>query len=174
MRSIDRVVLSLLLVVGCGGSVEVFGEASGTGGASSGNGSGVGTSGQGPSTGAAGAPPVTTGIGVGGSSGTAVGPGTSGVATSSGSGGPVCDNSGDCGTCVTCAWSSTCAAYANACSANPECVAIVNCYQTCMGECTVQCWVPHPNGQTDYLAMAICIYCDNCFNDCDSGSFGCP
>jgi hypothetical protein len=56
-----------------------------------------------------------------------------------------------------------------------DCVAIAKCYQTCMkDECTTDCWIPYKNGQKQYLQMAICIYCNNCYSDCGNGKQGCP
>jgi len=75
---------------------------------------------------------------------------------------------------VSCAWSGPCGAYAKACLNNPECVAIMTCYETCDKDCLVNCWLPHPKGQADHNAVSICIYCDNCFNDCNSSQYGCP
>ena len=186
----------------CGGTVTTLESASGAGGATaagtgtggataSGTGSGSGTVGSGSGSGSAtgsssgsvvGSASVSSGSGAGGPGSSAVSVGSGSVSTGSGpgvvasssSGGPVCDNQGDCGACTSCAWYGPCDAYAEDCLGNAECVAIIECYQSCNFDCNNTCWDPHPQGHADYLAVSICIYCDNCFVDCDSATFGCP
>ncbi|MBI4956345.1 MAG: hypothetical protein HY908_30290 [Myxococcales bacterium] len=90
---------------------------------------------------------------------------------------PGCDFQGDCGACTSCAWYGPCGAYADACLANPECNAILECYPACPPNddaCYQACWWDHPEGHTDYNKVAICIYCDECFYDCNGPSLGCP
>jgi hypothetical protein len=112
-----------------------------------------------------------------GSSGGA-GPGsTASTAQSSSSGGPVCDHTGDCDACQTCAWNGPCSLYADACKLSSECSAILICYQGCSpgdSMCFDNCYDSHPQGHVDYTKLAICILCDECYNDCDSGTVGCP
>lgn len=186
-----------LLVGGaaCGGTVDVFGADGGGGMANDDDGGlplptgGATTGATGGADASGGASTVTSG-GVGGASSTGSGgapstgsggaPSTSGVtvgpsSSASSGGGPVCDNTGVCDNCVSCAWNGPCQGYAQACLANPECVAIMQCYQQCnQPDCTTPCWIPHPAGQADYLAASICVTCDNCYADCDGGQVGCP
>jgi hypothetical protein len=110
---------------------------------------------------------TTTGAGPSAASATATSSAASG-------GGPVCDNQKSCYACVSCSETGPCQGYVAACAQNPECVEMQQCYALCFEKCTEKCWIPHPMGHKDYLAMAICIYCDNCFNDCKSGDYGCP
>lgn len=191
------VVVALASVAACSGTVTTQESAAGAGGGSatssgtgSGSGSGSSTASSGAGSGSAsgssgtgsgsGSSSTSSGSGSGstsGSSGTASGSGSSGAGAgqaSSSSGGPVCDNQGDCGACTSCAWYGPCEAYAQDCLGNAECVAIIECYQSCSFDCNSTCWDPHPQGQADYLKVSICIYCDNCFVDCDSATFGCP
>ena len=175
-------------------STVVIDTRDGTGGAGAGTGSGAtgtGATGAGASGAGTGTTTGTTtgtgGVGAGTTSSTAgtggVGAGTTSstggtTTTSTGTGtGPVCDLSGFCGSCTQCAWDGPCGSYAQACLANPACYAIIDCYQTCPdGDqvCYDACWFDHQDGQIDYNAVAICIYCDECFVDCDSASLGCP
>jgi len=185
-------VLTMVGVVaaGCGGTVDVFGGeggASGEGGdaviplPSGGGGAGATSSASGTSatTGSGGAPTgvgssssSASGVTVGASSSASSGPGSS---SASSGGGPLCDGTGVCDSCASCAWNGPCQGYAQACTANPECVAIIQCYQQCNAEdCTTPCWIPHPGGHADYLAASICVTCDNCYADCNGDQVGCP
>lgn len=168
--------------VGCSGSVDVSSLGAGGAGGSSnesvapvGNGS-TATSGTGATSGNASAGSGTaaqSGATSGASSGT--GTTTSGSASSSSGGGDVCDNQGACFDCVTCAMEGPCEVYVAKCDGNSECVAILDCYETCNSpDCTTECWIPHPAGQADLMQRNICLYCDNCFNDCNASNVGCP
>jgi hypothetical protein len=181
--------LSLIMGgVACGGTVDVFGEggSDGAGGDEPiviGGGPNGGTTSVGgaPSSSGSGGSSNSGGASTGGASTTngsssATGSSSTGSSvTSTGSGTLTCDGTGVCDSCQSCAWSGPCQGYANACLANADCVAIIQCYQQCTADdCTTPCWIPYPNGHADYLAASICVTCDNCYADCNGSQVGCP
>lgn len=95
------------------------------------------------------------------------------------------DTSGCANTCVaaSCAecLSSPCAATAceaelAACSANPDCLSLANCLDTCVDiTCQTNCVNQFSQGEADYMASRDCLVCDPdvCYDECD-GATQCP
>lgn len=56
----------------------------------------------------------------------------------------------------------------NACIANPECTAVISCYQACAGNmaCQQQCTAQHPQGVADAQAVNSCAQA-SCSNACN-------
>jgi hypothetical protein len=76
-----------------------------------------------------------------------------------------CDNNG----CVTCALNGPCASLWNACSANPSCVSLDNCWSSCAGgdtACQQGCAAQNPDAVSTYQAVNQCVYCDQCATIC--------
>ncbi len=101
-----------------------------------------------------------------------------GVTTTSSSSGR-CDNSGDCGDsttgCIACAISYKCSDAYDACALDQGCVDFANCAGACADQtCYDQCVTDNPEGADLYNALLSCIFCDECFNDCDGALNGCP
>ncbi len=93
---------------------------------------------------------------------------TTSVVTSSSSGTGVCDNSGDCQTCVQCAFANPCEDIWNDCFNSQPCVEMLNCVDQCgmaMG-CFQQCAQGNMTGALEYLEALQCLLCDECPNDC--------
>ncbi|MBK9264511.1 MAG: hypothetical protein IPM54_32590 [Polyangiaceae bacterium] len=89
-----------------------------------------------------------------------------------------CDGANDCDTCIQCSIGAggLCADDLAICSANPECVALSNCYGACpAGDqmCNDMCAQMHVAGIADYNALAICAVCQECKGDCNQG-MACP
>jgi hypothetical protein len=173
------------LAAACSGNVVGFPGTSGAGGAGStghagttgthlpvGPGSTTGTGTQ--TTGHTG----TTGTGTQTTGHTGTTGTTSGVVTSTGTGTTsVCDNTGNCNTCQNCAWFGPCNTQAMACDNTPECVAIIQCYQSCAPNdqtCYSKCYWAHPMGHQVYDGLYLCIACQQCYNDCNGAMAGCP
>jgi hypothetical protein len=164
-----------LLGLACGGNVIV--DAPGGGGA---GGSGspasnttTGSSGQG------GASMVTVGPGPGPGPGpatisvTAVGPAQ---VVSSSTGGPLCDNTGDCSGCQSCAVEKPCAAQWDQCVTQTSCSSMLACFNSCNNGdqmCYSECYNKFPDAQQLYEDLALCVLCDACYVDCNGLGAGC-
>lgn len=158
------------LQTGCGGEVIGTGVG-GASGTSTTDSTTVGPSTTGPSTTTTGpaTATVTTTISAYATSAT--------VSTSTGP--MACDGSGDCGDsmfgCIGCALSRGCADEYDACATDADCVAYAECTAACPDPaCVDQCAVDHPGGAMLYDALAQCVYCDECYVDCDGPAQGCP
>lgn len=68
--------------------------------------------------------------------------------------------------CQTCLYTS-CPEQMNACIADAECIALVQCLQTCSGDmaCAQACIGDHPDGLPEAQAVKMC-QTDNCFDPC--------
>lgn len=68
--------------------------------------------------------------------------------------------------CQTCLYTS-CPEQMNACIADAECIALVQCFQTCSGNmpCNQACIADHPEGLPEAQAVKMC-QTDNCFDPC--------
>lgn len=88
--------------------------------------------------------------------------------------GGTCDGTGDCNACTTCAQNDPCANETNACSANPDCVNLLNCVYTCADQqCITDCYATYPAGDPDFTNYDSCVTCSACYNDCGGVNF-CP
>jgi len=151
--------LVITALVACGGMVVV--DLPGAGG----NGGATGTTASSSSSGWTGS--TTTS-----SSGTTTS--SSGWSSSSSSSGSLCDNSGDCGACQSCAIEEACWAEWDACMST-ECYALLDCFQNCWDDaCYEDCLQQYPDAQEPYIELAICVVCDACYSDCDGPGSGCP
>jgi hypothetical protein len=89
----------------------------------------------------------------------------SSTVVSSSSGG-TCD-SGNCDTCQQCALNGPCSGAVNACFADPECYALIECLQDCFDDaCFNACASAHSAGLPLYDAVGICVICDQCSLSC--------
>ncbi|MEJ7731509.1 MAG: hypothetical protein WKG00_20140 [Polyangiaceae bacterium] len=89
---------------------------------------------------------------------------------SSSTGSSGCDASGSRDTCSNCALGSACAPEANACSGDADCIAMLDCFETCVDDvCLDNCMNTHPTGAQLYMAMAECVFCGACVLDCNGG-----
>jgi hypothetical protein len=77
---------------------------------------------------------------------------------------------------MNCSTSSTCAAPANNCLSNQDCVDFLDCIQLCMDEsCTNTCVSTHPTGSNLYFLLMDCAMCTACPVDCAlEGQGFCP
>jgi hypothetical protein len=92
---------------------------------------------------------------------------TAATTTSGSGGGSSCDMHGDCGTCLDCATTSTCANEIDACFADTECNAFVTCLNGCADDvCADACAQAHPAGTTLYMIATECAFCTACPADC--------
>lgn len=95
------------------------------------------------------------------------------------------DTSGCANTCVeascteclasSCA-TNACEAELEACNANPDCLSLANCLETCVDiQCQTDCNNQFPLGAEDYLAALTCLVCDAdvCLDECES-EYQCP
>lgn len=83
--------------------------------------------------------------------------------------------------CQTCARDGACKPDLDACTANPECVALNNCFGMCEAmpaaeqpACRTQCRTDHPSGATTYDAIALCVICEQCPTSCPDLAVDCP
>jgi hypothetical protein len=87
---------------------------------------------------------------------------------------PLCDERGDCATCMSCAASGPCAATVQACDQSPSCLGYADCVSGCAGHlvCASDCSVLYPDGAAEHDAAMRCIICNLCPADCGTPS-GC-
>jgi hypothetical protein len=77
-------------------------------------------------------------------------------------GDPGCDT-GSCDSCQQCALNGVCSGQVDACFANPECSALLDCLSSCVDEiCMNDCVNAHPGGIDQYNAVGECIFCTAC------------
>ncbi len=88
-----------------------------------------------------------------------------------------CDNQGFCGTflggggCSSCSVNNKCSKAMSICQNSNACFNILNCVSTCFEgdpECQLQCEKPNPDGLADFRALSLCVFCNECQNDCFS------
>lgn len=99
------------------------------------------------------------------------------VSTSTDRGG--CDGAGVCGDtssgCIACAIANNCAYDYDACASDADCVAYADCAYPCVDQpCVDQCNLDHPTGAALYDTLLECVYCYECYVDCDGPAQGCP
>lgn len=90
-----------------------------------------------------------------------------------------CDNSGDCGDsttgCIVCSLGGNCSDVYEACVYEQDCVDYSGCINACGDQaCKDQCAAAHPTGVDIYTTLLVCILCEECYNDCQGASAGCP
>lgn len=87
---------------------------------------------------------------------------------------PVCDERGDCATCMACSTEGPCAGAVAACDANPSCIGYSDCLTGCNGNavCGNDCGVLYPDGRSLYESAMRCVICQYCPADCGTPS-GC-
>ena len=96
---------------------------------------------------------------------------TTTTSTNTSSGG--CDGAVTCDSCANCSLNGTCAAAANGCFNDQDCNALLDCLQACVDDtCANACADAHPSGMNLYMDMAVCVYCQGCYVDCDGASTG--
>jgi hypothetical protein len=76
-----------------------------------------------------------------------------------------CEAEPTCDACIACSEGGPCSALAQACFANPECLAIYDCDCFDAQSCD-DCIADHPQGQNDYHAASVCVLCDSCLDSC--------
>lgn len=119
------------------------------------------------------------GDGEGGSGGTSGkgGAGMTSATTTHMTTGGVCDGSGVCDTCATCATDpgGPCEPEFLACANDFDCLDFSDCLGTCMGDdaCIDTCAQLYPYGAQLYTEYAYCVICGACFGDCDGAGSGC-
>ena len=121
--------------------------------------------------------------GGGGGSGGTGGGATTTTTTSVTTGGPMVCDTGDpsgasCGDtasgCVACALGGDCSDELATCQADQTCVDFANCIDPCMDQtCFDDCTTQFPAGADIYNNILLCVFCDQCFVDCDGASAGC-
>ena len=94
----------------------------------------------------------------------AQGAGGGGGGTSSSS----CDGKDNCNQCVLCANDDACRSLLAACQDNSACLGLDQCLQLCSGmvQCEDDCFAGNSQGISDYVALAECVFCDTCPQDC--------
>lgn len=157
-------------LAGCGRAV-LIGDTGAGGAGAGGSGAGAGLHSSGPGVGGAGnAPAGTGGISTSGGpgggpssgpGGPSSGPGGPGSGPgSSGSGGQMCPGFGD--VCTSCL-SDQCGATWCGCWDNPECIALIECFNPCNGDeaCQQVCMTAHQDGISDLYLASDCagIHC---------------
>ncbi len=159
----------VLAVAACGGraALEAY-QLGGTGAGGSTTSSSSSTSSSGSSTSSSGSSTSSSG----GSSSSA----SSSSSSSSSGTTPVCDNSGDCQSCVDCAVQQWCQDEAFACQSNPQCFQFIDCVEDqCNGGpdpgCVDKCAQTYPSGAQLYFTMLTCLLCDACPVDCAGTGF---
>jgi hypothetical protein len=165
-----------LVIVGSAACAQGFGgqllDDNGTTGSASGPTTST-TVGVGAGTGGAGS---AGGFGGGGdvSSSSGVIQGVGGSFSSSGvGGGGTCDASGDCQTCGDCAVAGVCAPQMDACNADQDCVAFLDCISTCQDDtCANACATQYPDGTEAYETVVTCVFCQGCTDSCSAESGG--
>ncbi len=126
-------------------------DSSGTGGAA-----GASTGGSGGGTGATGG----SGGGSAGTSSGGTGGGSAGAGGSAGGGGDTCTP------CVE----DNCAAEVDACNADADCTALLDCVQACSDTaCITECQTAHPGGATLFADVFTCTQ-QNCAAECGLGA----
>jgi hypothetical protein len=190
LKKLELVTWLALGLMACGDSGS-SGGSGGSGASSNGGDNTGGTSTAGaPSDG--GAPPI-----VGGAPSNGGAPPIVGGAPSTGGAPPIgCDGTGVCqdadedpfNDCVSCALADACSGQLQACGAEPDCCtpqadgscgadSFVGCINLCDAQdqaCFDNCLQTHPTGAQVYNELVFCAICDNCYNDCDGASSGCP
>ena len=147
--------------LGCGGTAVMDHDDAGAGG---GTGTGTGVTPTGSPTG------TPSGSPTGNPTGT-----PSGSPTGTQTGTTTCDDQGDCGACQNCALEGLCSSYMEACQASADCQSFFECVNSCTDQtCFDACVAQYPTGASMYDDLALCVFCDACYNDCDGASIGCP
>ncbi|MBK8256025.1 MAG: hypothetical protein IPK82_25575 [Polyangiaceae bacterium] len=79
-----------------------------------------------------------------------------------------CADAGVCSECQSCALSGPCAAQVATCQAEPECLALFECGDTCAGDaaCIQACIDQHPEGVDEATAVLQCVNEEVCFGLC--------
>jgi len=100
---------------------------------------------------------------------------SSSAASSSSGGGGTCDTQPTCADCQDCAFAGACSDETDACLADADCVALVDCLDPCTTQaCDTACFNAHPSGAAIYDTLAVCVICDECPITCDGPGSGCP
>jgi hypothetical protein len=94
---------------------------------------------------------------------------TGGTGGDTGEAGTPCSQSDGCQACTACAIGGNCASLYMTCEADPECMAIDDCFGNCTpGDTTCQsnCYTIDPNGASEYMAVTNCVDCEQCNTAC--------
>ena len=77
--------------------------------------------------------------------------------------------------CVACALAGGCSANYQACIADQDCVAFVQCINPCTDQaCFDACAQTSPGGAQIYNTLSMCVVCQECYVVCDGAASGCP
>ncbi len=90
--------------------------------------------------------------------------------SSASTGGGVCDDTGTCETCRSCAITGQCSSQHDTCLGDPECLDYDDCISACPNSdsaCYDSCGVQYPFGQQEFFEYALCLICGACYNDCE-------
>ena len=95
-------------------------------------------------------------------------PGAQGAGGGGGSSSSECDGKDDCNQCVACANDDACRSLLAACQDNSACLGLDQCLQLCSGmvQCEDDCFAGNAQGINAYVALAECVFCDTCPEDC--------
>jgi hypothetical protein len=95
-------------------------------------------------------------------------PGAQGAGGGGGASNSGCDDNADCDQCIECAGKDTCRDELATCQDNSFCLGLDQCIVLCEGmvQCEDDCFAGNSEGIDDYVALAECIYCDNCPSAC--------
>jgi len=84
-----------------------------------------------------------------------------------------CDGAVTCDTCANCSLNGVCAAAADGCFNDQDCMALLDCLNTCVDDvCANACADAHPTGMNLYMNLMVCVLCDACSASCDGPSSG--
>ena len=85
-----------------------------------------------------------------------------------GGGASPCDDKDSCNECMTCANQSLCAGQMSQCQQSSACTGLDQCVAICGADvsCKNDCFTNNPSGVALYNAWRICLFCDQCPNDC--------
>ncbi len=95
-------------------------------------------------------------------------PGAQGAGGGGGASDSDCDNKDNCDQCIQCANDDVCRDLLAACQDNSACLGLDGCISLCGGmvQCEEDCYAGNSQGIDDYVALAECIFCDQCRADC--------
>jgi hypothetical protein len=73
-----------------------------------------------------------------------------------------------CSQCANASAQSACPMQLDACLSTPDCVAVLDCHQTCGygPACEPQCDSPHPQGEPLFTQLIQCAVCESCSPEC--------
>ena len=98
--------------------------------------------------------------------------------SSSSTGSTGCDYSGYCGDsssgCLGCALAGNCVDEYDSCASTQDCIDFSDCASACSDQsCYDDCASAYSYGASIYNDLLVCVFCNECYSDCDGASSGC-